>query len=133
MAARDPIKVYDARWEVHEFADDAIVRLFEATFAYGRQLGVDTVTLARDGRLGAGHVLELAMDTAVRMGLLAYLCPGPVSTPHGYFLALHTTQEHPHTMGLMVTASHNPRQYVGVKFTVPPCRPSGWIAGLWAA
>ena len=49
---RDPIKVYDARWEVAEFDDAQVTRLFEATLAYGRLLGVDTVTFARDARLG---------------------------------------------------------------------------------
>lgn len=126
---RDPIKVYDARWEVHEFTDDAIVRLFEATYAYGRQLGVDTVVLARDGRLAAPHVLELAADTAVRMGLRVYLCADPISTPQAYYLALHTSREHPATMGLMVTASHNPRQYIGVKFTVPGVQAIGEDCG----
>ncbi len=137
MAARDPIKVYDARWELHEFEDDAIVRLFEATYAYGRRLGVDTVTLARDGRLGAAHVLELAADTAVRMGLRVYLCPEPIGTPQGYYLALHVSREHPATMGLMITASHNPRQYIGVKFTVPTvqaigehCGPMGGLSAV---
>jgi phosphomannomutase len=137
LSARDPLKVYDARWEVHEFSDDAIVRMFEATYAYGRQLNVDTVTLARDGRLGAGRVLELAMETAVRMGLRTIVCPDVVSTPQGYYLALHTSREHPNTMGLMVTASHNPRQYIGVKFTVPTvqaigeeCGPMGGLSAI---
>jgi phosphomannomutase len=137
LPARDPIKVYDARWETHEFEDDAIVRLFESTYAYGRRLGVDTVTLARDGRMGAAHVLELAADTAVRMGLRVYLCPESIGTPQGYFLALHVSREHPATMGLMVTASHNPRQYIGVKFTVPTvqaigedCGPMGGLSAV---
>ena len=68
LSGRDPIKVYDARWEVDESDDDAVRRLFEATFAYGRELNADTVTLARDGRLGAGRVLEIATETALRMG-----------------------------------------------------------------
>jgi phosphomannomutase len=137
LSVRDPIKAYDARWEVHEFDDDAIVRMFEAACAYGRRLGVDTLTLARDGRLGAGHVLELAMNTAVRMGFRTLVCPDPISTPQAYFLALHTTAEHPGTMGLMVTASHNPRQYVGVKFVVPTvqaigedCGPLGGLSAI---
>jgi phosphomannomutase len=129
LSARDPIKVYDARWEVHEFDDDAIVRMFQATYAYGRQIGVDTVALARDGRLGAAHVLELAVDTAVRAGLRVCLCPDPISTPQGYFLALHTSREHPGTMGLMVTASHNPKNYIGVKFTVPTVQAIGEDCG----
>ena len=52
VTAADPIKVYDARWEVQEFSDDQIRRLFEATLAYGRRPGVDTITFTRDARLG---------------------------------------------------------------------------------
>ncbi len=137
MSAHDPIKVYDARWEVHEFDDAQIVRLFEATYDYGRNLGADTVTLARDARLGAAHVLELAVETALRMGFRTFLCPDPISTPNAYFHALHTTAQHPGTMGLTITASHNPRDYVGVKFTVPTvqaigedCGPMGGLSGI---
>ena len=129
MAAVDPIKVYDARWEVHEFDDSAVRRLFAATFAYGRQLGVDTVTLTRDGRLGAGHVQELALEEAMRSGLRVFLCADPISTPHGYFTTLYVSQEYPATMGLTITASHNPKEYVGVKFTVPVVRAIGLDCG----
>ena len=66
MAERDPIKVYDARWEASEFDDAQVGRLFEATFAYGRMLGVECVTIARDARLGAGRVMEIAIERAMR-------------------------------------------------------------------
>lgn len=129
MPQRDPFKMYDARWEIHEFDDAGVIRLFEATFAYGRRLNVDTITLARDGRLAAAHVLELGIDTAVRMGFRTIVCPDPISTPQAYFLALHTSREFPRTMGLMITASHNPRQYIGVKFTVPMVQAVGMDCG----
>ncbi|HEY4235220.1 MAG TPA: hypothetical protein VGM76_17445 [Lacipirellulaceae bacterium] len=125
----DPIKVYDARWEVPEFDDREVGRLFEATFAYGRLLGVDTVTLARDARLGCPRVLEIGINTALRLGFRVVACPDPISTPQGYYIALRTTARHPHTMGLMITASHNPAQYVGVKFTVPTVQAIGLDCG----
>lgn len=137
MSSIDPIKVYDARWETDEFSDDSVRRLFDATFAYGRRLGVDTVTLARDSRLAAGHVLELAVDTAMRMGFRTFACPDAVSTPQSYFLTLSVSQEHPKTMGLTITASHNPKDYIGVKFTVPvvqaiglDCGPEGGLTAV---
>jgi phosphomannomutase len=114
----DPIKVYDARWEVDDFDDAAVARLFEATLAYGRLLGVDTVTLTRDARLGGPRVLEIGVQTAVRLGFRVVACTDPVSTPQSYFVTLRTTARHPQTMGLAVTASHNPAQYIGIKFTV---------------
>jgi len=84
---------------VAEFDDANVRRLFEATYIYGRELGVDTLTLARDGRLGAAHTLELAIDEAVRQGLRVIACTDPISTPQSYFMTLLTTREHPGTMG----------------------------------
>jgi phosphomannomutase len=132
---RDPIQVYDARWEVHEFDDDAVQRLFAATLEYGRLLEADTVVLTRDARLGAARVLALGAETAQRMGYRTLVNPQPVSTPQAYFTALHVAQEHPRVLGLAITASHNPADYIGVKFTVPVvqaiglgCGPLGGLA-----
>ncbi|MDM8007700.1 MAG: hypothetical protein QUV05_16285 [Phycisphaerae bacterium] len=129
MPPIDPIKVYDARWESTEFDDTAVRRLFEATFIYAGELGVDTITLARDARLGAGHVLEIAVDEACRQGLRVIACTDPMSTPQSYYLTLKVSLEHPDTMGLTITASHNPQQYIGVKFTVPTVRAIGLDCG----
>lgn len=126
---RDPIKVYDARWEVDDFDDAAVTRLFEATLAYGRLLGVDTVTLTRDARLGCPRVLEIGINTAVRMGFRVIACGDAISTPQGYFVALRTSARHPKTMGLAITASHNPAQYIGIKFTVPTVQAIGFDCG----
>jgi phosphomannomutase len=125
----DPVKVYDARWEVAEFDDVAVARLFEATFAYGRLLGIDTVTLTRDARLGCPRVLEIAADVALRFGLRVIVCADPISTPQGYYVALRTTARHSATMGLVITASHNPAQYIGVKFAVPTVQAIGLDCG----
>jgi phosphomannomutase len=126
---RDPIQVYDARWEVHEFDDAAVVRLFAAALTYGRELGADTVVLTRDARLGAARVLALGVDTAQRMGYRTLVNPQPISTPQAYFAALHVAQEHPCVLGLAVTASHNPGNYIGVKFTVPVAQAIGLDCG----
>src|SRR5690554_814378 len=125
----DPIKVYDARWEVHEFDDAQVQRLFEATLAYGRLLEVDTVTFSRDARLGAARVMEIGVDTALRLGFRVFMRAEPVSTPQGYFTAHWVSRNHPKTMGLAITASHNPEQYIGVKFTVPTVHAIGQDCG----
>lgn len=127
--AGDPIKVYDARWEVSEFDDAAIRRLFEATMLYGRELGADTLTLARDARLGAARVLEIAIETAMDHGMRVHLCPHPISTPQSYYLTACVTRKHPATMGLTITASHNPANYIGVKFVVPQMQAIGLDCG----
>ena len=126
---RDPIKIYDARWEVSEFNDDEVKRLIESTLLYARMLGIDTINITRDARLGCARVMEIAIDTAVAAGFRVYACFDPISTPLSYFSTMQTTLEHPATMGLTVTASHNPQQYVGIKFTVPVVRAIGYDCG----
>jgi phosphomannomutase len=129
MPADDPIKVYDARWEAGDFGEAEVRRLIEASLLYGRGLGVDTVTLTRDARLGSSRVLELALEASLRAGFRVVLCAEPVGTTHSYFLSFRTTLEAPGTMGLTITASHNPATYVGLKITVPPVRAVGLDCG----
>jgi phosphomannomutase len=131
----DPIKVYDARWEAHEFSDAEVSRLFEAALIYGRQMGVDTVVLTRDARLHAGRALALGVDAAMRGGFTVFADPSPCSTPQSYHTTLRLAADHSDLMGLTVTASHNPAGYVGVKFTVPivqaiglDCGPEGGLS-----
>lgn len=128
-SAPDPIKVYDARWEEGEFSDKEIARLFEAAILYGKGLGVDTISISRDARLGAAAVMEIGVATALRAGLEVVLCTDPISTPQSYYLAALTSQRKPGTMGFTVTASHNPGRYVGLKLTVPTVRAVGLDSG----
>jgi phosphomannomutase len=126
---KDPIKVYDARWEISEFDDRAIRRLFEATLAYARLLNVDTITFTRDARLGSAQVMEIGIQTAIDLGFRVFVCYDIISTPLSYYVTLLTTINYPGTMGLAITASHNPKEYVGVKFTVPVVQAIGLDCG----
>ena len=129
MSAADPIKVYDARWEVKEFSDEQVRRLFEATLIYGRELGMEALVLWRDARLGAGRVMEIGLAEARRQGLRIFLRPEPISTPQGYYTALHVSQKFRKTVGLGITASHNPAEYIGIKFVVPVVQAIGLDCG----
>jgi phosphomannomutase len=128
-SGRDPIKVYDARWEVDEFDRREVARLVEATLIYGRLLGVDAVTLCRDARWGCAPLLELAADLALSSGFDVFLCSDPVSTPQSYFMTSCVSETRPHAMGLTFTASHNPASYVGLKVVVPPVQAIGLDCG----
>lgn len=125
----DPIKTYDARWEIDEFSDSEIRRLFHAALTYGAEQGADLVTIANDGRTHAGHVAQIALDSALEAGFDVWYTPGPIGTPASYFTTLIATAEHPGTMGLTITASHNPGGYIGVKLVVPPVRAIGLDSG----
>jgi len=129
MRERDPIRVYDARWEADEFDREEVERLVEATLIYGRLLGVDTVTICRDARLGCPPLMELASGIALESGFEVILCLDPVSTPQSYFMTFHVSQARPRTMGLTFTASHNPARYVGLKVVVPLVQAIGMDCG----
>ena len=62
-------------------------------------------------------------------GFRVFACFDPISTPLGYFATMQTIQKYPQTMGLTVTASHNPRQYIGIKYTVPTVEAIGYDCG----
>lgn len=127
--ATDPIKVYDARWELDDFTPLEIRRFIDSVLFYGHSLGVDTVTIARDTRLGCGMVMEMAVEAAVAAGFTVYLCTAPISTPQSYFLSFWVSEKNPHTMGLTITASHNPANYVGLKVVLPGVRAIGLGCG----
>ncbi len=129
MNQRDPIKVYDARWERGEFSEAEIKRLFEASLIYGRELGVDTVFFSRDARLGCAEVIQWGIDVAVKANFKIFVCPDPISTPQSYFATAKITLDHPGTMGFTVTASHNPANYIGIKMTTPGIRAIGLNSG----
>lgn len=126
---KDPIKTYDARWEVSEFSDLEVLRLFEATFGYARLIGADTLVFARDARLGCARVMEIGIEAAIRYGFRVFACFDPISTPMSYFVAMQTAENHPDTIGLTITASHNPKQYIGIKYTVPGVEAIGYDCG----
>ncbi len=126
---KDPIKVYDARWEVSEFNDREVERLFEASLGYAQLIGVDTLVLTRDARLGCARVMEIGIKVAVNAGFRIFACFDPISTPMSYFATMQTSLKFPKTMGLTVTASHNPKQYVGIKYTVPTVEAIGYNCG----
>ena len=131
----DPIKVYDARWETKDFAREEIGRLIEAVLIYARELGADSLTIARDARLGSGSVMELSVELALKSGFRVLLCPDPISTTQSYFMTARSAARGASPVGLAVTASHNPATYTGLKLTVPPlqaigldCGPSGGLS-----
>ena len=126
---KDPVKIYDARWEVTDFDDREVLRLFEATFGYARLIGVDTLVFARDARLGCAGVMEIGIHAALKAGFRVVACFDPISTPMSYFIAMQTALTHPNTMGLSITASHNPKQYIGIKYTAPGVEAIGYDCG----
>ncbi|AFV75533.1 phosphomannomutase [Thermus oshimai JL-2] len=86
--------------------------------AYGRYLlekGGKSVVVGYDTRFQAGAFAEEAAGLLAGMGLKAYLLKGPHPTPMLSFAVRHVGADG----GLMLTASHNPPEYLGVKLKGP--------------
>ncbi|MDA8190586.1 MAG: phosphomannomutase/phosphoglucomutase, partial [Gammaproteobacteria bacterium] len=104
-------KSYDIRGIVDVELTSARVRAIgQAIGSEARDRGCTNIVIARDGRLSGPELLE-----ALSAGLLASGCNviniGLVPTPLLYFatLAFNTGS------GVMLTGSHNPPQYNGLK------------------
>jgi phosphomannomutase len=69
------------------------------------------VALGRDMRLSSPALFEVALKTLVDLGANV-LDVGLVSTPSFYFSVYHYDVD----AGIQITASHNPKEYNGIKF-----------------
>ncbi len=121
-------RAYDIRGVVTESLTPDVVREIGRAFASEcQQRGQQTVVLARDGRLSGP-----ALIGALTEGLLSTGCDvidiGMVPTPVLYF-ATHSLKT---GTGIMVTGSHNPPEYNGLKMMIGGDPLSGdGITGLY--
>lgn len=112
--SRAVFRAYDIRGIVDvELDEDAFYTLGRAIACRLRALSRNTLFVARDGRLSSER-----LATALKYGLcesgIHVLDLGSVSTPMMYF-ATHTGSA---DSGLMVTGSHNPAHYNGMKIVL---------------
>lgn len=111
-----PFKRYDIRGRLGSDLDEAVAHRIASAFA--RVTGADSVVLARDCRTSSP-----ALAGAVAAGLMAQgarvLDLGLAGTEEMYFATAHLGAGG----GIMVTASHNPRDYNGMKLVGPGAVP----------
>ncbi len=115
-------KAYDVRGVVPDQLDADLARMIGAAYAHitdGR-----TILIGRDCRLSSPEMAEALADgitaqgsDVVDLGLastdLLYFASGSLDLP-----------------GIMITASHNPKEYNGLKFCGPGAKPVGEDTGL---
>jgi phosphomannomutase/phosphoglucomutase len=114
-------KAYDIRGIVGDTLTPAIVRIIGQGLAtLARERGRDTFAIGRDGRL-SGPALAAALADGLRAGGANVVDLGMVATPMTYFAAdvLGTG------CSVMVTGSHNPPDYNGLKMVVAGTTLSG--------
>jgi phosphomannomutase len=122
-------KAYDVRGIVPAQLDEAMARQIGLAFqhvldAEDRACG-NTVVVSRDMR-GHSPGLESALVEGLTAAGLDVLDVGLASTPMNYFAVGHTGA----AGGVQVTASHNPAQYNGFKFSRHGARPVSGDHGI---
>lgn len=100
-----PFKPYDIRGIYPNEIDE------DFAYSLGRLLGekYNTVVVGIDSRLGTGKIKDYLIQGLLSQGVeVSYL--GLVSTPLLYFAT-----KNRFSLGVMITASHNPKEYTGFK------------------
>ncbi len=115
-------KAYDVRGVVPDELDEDLARSIGAAFA--EWSGVDAVAIGRDCRLSSPS-LAVALSEGITSGGTDVIDIGLASTDLLYF-----TSGSRSVAGIMLTASHNPPEYNGMKFCLPGARPVGQGTGL---
>src|SRR5260221_554636 len=108
-------KAYDIRavypTEINEENIVPIIRAIYSFFKEDLKKQTITIALGRDMRVSSPSLFQIAKDTLLKVG--AHIVDvGLVSTPTFYFAVSH----YGYDCGIQITASHNPKEYNGVKF-----------------
>ncbi len=114
-------KAYDIRGIVGKTLTAPIVEVIGRSI--GSELlerGRDTICIGRDGRL-SGPELSAALAKGLRAAGVHVIDVGRVATPMLYFAAHHFDTQ----SGAMLTGSHNPPQYNGIKIVLDGVSLSG--------
>lgn len=114
MISASLFKAYDIRGIVDKtLTVDAVYAIGQAIATLARQGGDTQVVIGRDGRL-SGTTLAQALTQGLQAGGLSVIDLGQVTTPMVYF-AVHELGT---GTGVMVTGSHNPPEYNGLKMVI---------------
>lgn len=105
-------KLYDIRTKEQNLTDKIRERLYNAIVLYYKEnLKASSVVICRDARLYVPQLVEGLTATFTKAGIDVFLNPLPISTCQFYY----TCMKNRESAGIMVTASHNPGEYVGMK------------------
>lgn len=110
-------KAYDIRGiypkDIDEEGLDRIVIAMHTFFKQKLNKSNFTVLLGRDMRLSSPSLYETAVKALTEMGA-DVIDAGLITTPSFYFAVWH----YGYDAGIQITASHNPKEYAGIKFVV---------------
>ncbi|HYN99418.1 MAG TPA: phosphomannomutase/phosphoglucomutase [Actinomycetota bacterium] len=115
-------KAYDVRGVYSEQLDESVVRRIGAAFA--KVTDASSVVVGRDMRVSSEPLAEAFIEGVVGQGV-DVVDIGLVSTDAMYFASGHLDRP-----GAMLTASHNPGKYNGIKMCREKASPIGEESGL---
>ncbi len=119
----DCFKAYDVRGQIpNELNADVAYRIGNATAAF---LGAKRVVVGRDMRLSSAELTDAVVKGLVEAGI-EVLDIGLCGTEMVYFGVTHLEADG----GIMITASHNPADYNGLKLVREQARPISADTGL---
>lgn len=119
-------KQYDIRTKIDNLSSELKERLFRAVALYFRDcVKAKSVVIGRDARLGAPEFAEGLVDALRDVGIDVLLNPLPISTCQFYY----TCMRYRESAGIMVTASHNPKEYIGLKLLSTQVEPIAFGCG----
>ena len=119
-------KAHDIRTKVENLTEDIKKRLYKAIAAYLKEsIKCKSVVLCRDARLAAPELAQGLCSKLLDCGIDVLLNPLPISTCQFYYSCLKNKD----SAGLMVTASHNPGNYIGIKIVGPGLSPIAYNIG----
>ena len=114
-------KAYDIRGVVGRTLTAPVVRAIGSVLgSLALERGRDTLVVARDGRLSGPELAEALADGVLSTGANV-VDVGMVTTPMSYFAAHHLNTH----CSAMVTGSHNPPDYNGLKMVIDGVTLSG--------
>ncbi len=110
-------KAYDIRGVVGTTLDEQLAEHLGRAFGTeARKLGEKAVAVGRDGRV-SGPSLSAALIRGLQSTGLDVVDLGPVTTPMLYYVAA-TRKKYKCSSGIMITGSHNPKDYNGFKMVL---------------
>ncbi len=114
LLANEIFKAYDIRGVVGKTLTASVVQAIgQALGSLALDRGRDTLVVGRDGRL-SGPELAAALAAGIRASGAQVIDIGLVTTPMSYFAAQHLDTQ----CSVMVTGSHNPPDYNGLKMVI---------------
>ena len=93
--------------------EDIYFEIGNAIASKCKQLSIDSIVLGRDGRLSGKSLMNALENSLINNGINVENI-GIVTSPLLYYAA----KKHSSKSGIMVTGSHNPKEYNGIKMII---------------